>query len=135
MTCQILIPTVTTRIMGPVAWESVRHVLEISQALRLDLIVTDTRLINATNLALLNITKSNDTVNKNSKTGKMTVVVKAMKVFGSKYSNSRNSSFGKLLNKPNKWLNLKKEHPNRSKKHHNGLIEPITNVSERQVIK
>ncbi len=65
----------------------------------------------------------------------MTVVVKAMKVFGSKYSNSRNSSFGKMLNKPNKWLKLKDKHLTRSKKHHNGLREPINNVSERLVVK
>jgi hypothetical protein len=88
VTRQIVILTVT-RIMGPVARESVRHALKIRQALRLDSIVTVTCPIKATKLAL-NITKTNDIVNKHSKTGKMTVVVKAMKVFGSKYSNSRN---------------------------------------------
>jgi hypothetical protein len=92
--------------MGPIARESDRHALKIrQQALGLNLIVTDTRLIKATNLAL-NITKTNEIVNKNSKTDKMTVVVKAMKGVGSKYSNTRNSSFGKMLNKPNKWLKL-----------------------------
>jgi hypothetical protein len=50
---------------------------------------------------LLNITKNNEIVNKTSKTGKMTGVVKAMKAFGSKYSNSQKSSFRKMLNKPN----------------------------------
>jgi hypothetical protein len=55
-------------------------VLKIRQALGLNLIATDTRLIKATNLAL-NITKTNEIVNKYLKTGKMTVMVKAMKVF------------------------------------------------------
>ena len=64
----------------------------------------------------------------------MTVVVKAMKVFGSN-SNSRNTSFGKMLNMPNKWLTLKENHLNRSKKHHNGLRKPINDVSERLVVK
>ena len=54
------------------------------KALGLNLIVTDTRLIKVTNLAL-HINKSNEIVNKNSKAGKMTVVVKAMEDFGSKY--------------------------------------------------
>jgi hypothetical protein len=60
--------------MRPVAQESVRHALKIRQALRLDSIVTDTRPIKATNLAL-DITKTNEIINKNFKTGKMTVVV------------------------------------------------------------
>jgi hypothetical protein len=92
------------------------------------LIVPDTRPIKAANLDL-NIIKTN------SKTCKMTVVVKAMKTFGSKYSNSRDSSFGKILNKPNKWLNSKKKHLNRSKKHHTGLREPINYVSKRLAVK
>ena len=66
MTHRIVIPTVT-RVMRPVAWESVRHELKIRHALGLDLIVTDTRPIKATNLAL-HITKTNVIVNKNSKT-------------------------------------------------------------------
>ncbi len=73
MTHRTVIPTVT-RIMRPVAQESVRHALKIRQALRLDSIVTDTRPIKATNLAL-DITKTNEIINKNFKTGKMTVVV------------------------------------------------------------
>ena len=40
-----------------------------------------------------------------------------------------------MLNKPNKWLNLKKKHLNRSKMHHTGLREPIDDVNERLVVK
>ena len=40
-----------------------------------------------------------------------------------------------MLNKPNKWLNLKKKHLNRSKTHHNGLREPRDDVSKRLVVK
>jgi hypothetical protein len=47
------------------------------------LIVTYTHPIKATNVAL-EITKTNEIINKHSKTGKMTVVVKTMKVYGSK---------------------------------------------------
>ena len=47
------------------------------------LIVTDTHLIKATSLAS-EITKTTEIVNKNSKIGKMTVVVKTMKVNVSK---------------------------------------------------
>jgi hypothetical protein len=51
-------------------------------------------------------------------------------MFCSKYSNSQNSSFGKMLNKPNKWLKLEEKHLNRPEKHHNGLREPIDDVNE-----
>jgi hypothetical protein len=40
-----------------------------------------------------------------------------------------------MLNKPNKWLNLKKKYLSRSKMHHNGLREPRDNASERLVVK
>jgi len=43
----------------------------------------------------------------NSKTGKVTAVVAILKVFGGNTRNSRNANPGKLLNKPNKRLNLK----------------------------
>jgi len=40
-----------------------------------------------------------------------------------------------LLNKPNKRLNSKKEHLNRSLKHHAELIKSIGDTSERLVVK
>ncbi len=40
-----------------------------------------------------------------------------------------------MLNKPNKWLNLKKKDPNRSNKHLNGLSKPVSNVGERLIVK
>jgi len=40
-----------------------------------------------------------------------------------------------LLNKPNKRLNLKKKHLNRSLKRHNELSESIGNTSERLIVK
>ena len=73
----------------------------------IDLKCTDTRLIKATRTAL-GIAKADEKTIKNSKTGKVTAVVAIMKVFGSKIVNSRNTSYGKALIKPNKWLNLKK---------------------------
>jgi hypothetical protein len=80
MTCRIVILTVT-RIMRPIAHESVRHALRNGQALGLNLIVTDTHPIKATNLAL-NITKTYEIVSKNSKTGKMIVVVTNIRFLG-----------------------------------------------------
>jgi hypothetical protein len=65
------------------------------------LIATDTRPTIATNLAV-EITKTNEIVNKKSKTGKMTTVVKIMKVYASKLSNLQNASYRKMLNKPNR---------------------------------
>ncbi len=64
----------------------------------------------------------------------MTAVVAILKVFGDK-SNSRNFYPRKLLIKPNKWLNSKKKDLNQSNKHLNGLSEPISNVSERPIVK
>jgi hypothetical protein len=61
----------------------------------------------------------------------VTAVVTILKVFGDK-SNSRNS---KLLIKQNKLLNLKKEDLNQSNKHLNGLSEPVSDVSERLIVK
>ncbi len=54
---------------------------------------------------------------KKSKTGKVTAVVAILKVFGDKIGNSRNVNPGKLLNKPNKWLNSKIKALNRPNKH------------------
>jgi hypothetical protein len=48
--------------------------LKLDKLSGIDLIVTDTHPIKATNL-ILDITKTNEIVIKNSKTGKMTVVV------------------------------------------------------------
>ncbi len=76
---------------------------------------------------------TNKIVIKNSKTGKMTVVVNKQ-VLCSNYSNSRNASFGKMLNKPNTWLKFEEKHLNRAKMHCNGLREPIDNVSIRLVV-
>ncbi len=61
----------------------------------------------------------------------MTAAVAILKIFGDK-SNSRNS---KLLITPNKWLNSKKKDLNQSNKHLNGLSEPVSNVSERLIVK
>jgi hypothetical protein len=79
--------------------------LKYEQPMGIDLNPTDTPLIRATKLAL-DVIRANEIAIENSKTGKVTAVVTIiLKVFGNK-SNSRNS---KLLIKPNKWLNLKKE--------------------------
>jgi hypothetical protein len=73
----------------------------------IDLISTDTGPIQVTKLAL-NSTKTNEIAIGNSKTGKVTAADAIMDVFGSKNSSSRNASSKKMLNKPNKWLNLRK---------------------------
>ena len=52
--------------------------LKLDKLSGIDLIVTDTHPIKATNL-ILDITKTNEIVIKNSKTGKMTVVVNKLK--------------------------------------------------------
>ena len=104
--------------------------LKLEQPMGIDLKSTDTRLIKATKLAVDSI-RANKIAIENSKTGKVTAVVAILKVFGDK-SNSRNS---KLLIKPNKWLNSKKKDLNRSNKHLNGLSKPISNVSNRLIVK
>jgi hypothetical protein len=81
--------------------------LKLEQPSGIDLKSTDTHLINATKLALDSI-RANEIAIENSKTGKVTAVVRILKVFGDK-SNSRNSKPRKLLIKPNKWLNSKKK--------------------------
>ncbi len=40
-----------------------------------------------------------------------------------------------MLIKSNKWLNSKKKDLNQSNKHLNGLSEPVSNVSERPLVK
>jgi hypothetical protein len=88
----------------------------------------------AENSLALDITKTNEIATGDSKTGKMTVVVKTMTVFESKYGNLMKASSRKILNKPNKWLNSKKQHLNRSKKHHNDLSKPMNDVRERLLV-
>ncbi len=78
--------------------------LKLEQPTGIDLNSTDTRPIKATKLTLDTI-RAYEIAVENSKTGKVTVVVAILKIFGDK-SNSRNS---KLLIKPNKWLNSKKK--------------------------
>jgi hypothetical protein len=72
---------------------------------------TDTHPIKATRTAL-NIIKARQKATKNSETGKVTVVVAVMKIFGNKIVNSGNSKSGKMKMKPKIWLNLKKKHLN-----------------------
>jgi hypothetical protein len=81
--------------------------LKLEQPLDTDLKTTYTHPIKANKLAL-DIIRANKIAIENSKTGKVTAVVALLKVFGDK-SNSRNSNPGKLLIKPNKWLNSKKK--------------------------
>ncbi len=73
----------------------------------------DSRPIKATKLAL-DMIRANEITIENSETGKVTAVVAILKVFGGNTRNSRNTNPKKLLNKPNKRLNLKKKHLNRS---------------------
>ncbi len=64
----------------------------------------------------------------------MTAVVAVMKIFGNKIVNSRNSNSRKTSIKPNKWLNLKKKHPNRSKLHQKGFGKPISNATKGPIV-
>ncbi len=95
---------------------------------------TDTRPIKATKLAL-DFTRANEIAIETSKTGKVTTVVAILKVFGDKIGNSRNANPGKMLNKPNNWLNSKKKGLNRSSKHLGGFREPTNDTSERLIVK
>jgi hypothetical protein len=52
-----------------------------------------------------------------------------------KFGNSRDANPKKLLNKPNKRLNLKKKHLNRPLKCHDGLSESVSDTSERLIVK
>jgi hypothetical protein len=88
---------------------------------------TDTRPIKATKLALDTI-RANEIAIENAKTGKVTAVVAILKIFGDKFTNSRNANPEKLLNKPKKWLNPKKKHLKR-------LYEPNNDASKRQLVK
>jgi hypothetical protein len=64
----------------------------------------------------------------------MTVVVMKLKFFVVNIAIHRTLVLEKILNKPNKWIKLEETHLNRSKKHHNGLMEPIDYVNERLVV-
>jgi hypothetical protein len=90
--------------------------LKIDQPSGIHLDSTDTRPIKATKLALDTI-RANEIAIENTETGKVTAVVTMLKVFGDEINNSRNTNPKKLLNKPNKWLNLKKKALNRPNKH------------------
>jgi hypothetical protein len=94
----------------------------------------DTRPNKAAKLAI-DISKANEIAIETSKTGKVTAVVVILKVFGDKLNNSRNANPGKVLSKPNKWLNLKKKDLNRSSKHLGGFPEPANDASKRLVVK
>ena len=93
-----------------------------------------TRPIKATKLAL-DITRANEITIETSKTGKVTAVVAILKGFGDEPNNSRNTNPGKLLSKPNKWLNSKKKGLNRSSKHLGGFRKPANVASKRQIVK
>ena len=90
--------------------------LKIDQPSGIHLNSTDTHPIKATKLALDTI-RANEIAIENSKTGKVTAIVAILKVFADNTHNSRSANPGKLLNKPNKWLNLKIKALNRPKKH------------------
>jgi len=65
----------------------------------------------------------------------VTAVVAILKVVGDNTNNSRSANPGKLPNKPNKRLNLKKKHLNRSLKRPNELNESVRDISERLIVK
>ena len=73
--------------------------LKLEQPSGIDLKSTDTHPIKA----------ANEIAIETSRTGKLTAVVVILKVFGDKFTNSRNANPEKLLNKPNKWLHSKKK--------------------------
>jgi len=58
----------------------------------------------------------------------VTAVVAILKIFGENINNSRNANPKKLLNKPNKWLNLKE-------KGLKGLRESIDDASKIILVK
>ncbi len=64
--------------------------LKLEQPSGIDLISTDTRSIKATKLAL-DIIKANEITIEKAKTGQVTAVVAILKVFGDKFTNSRNT--------------------------------------------
>jgi len=111
--------------------------LKLEQPIGIHLISTDTRPIKSTKLAL-DTFRANEIAIENSKTGKVTAAVVAiLKIFGANVNNSRNANPKKLLNKPNKWLNLKKKKKalNRPKKHLKGLCESTNDASKGILVK
>jgi hypothetical protein len=65
----------------------------------------------------------------------VTAVVALLKIFGKNTNSSRNANPKKLLNKPNKWLNLKKKALNRPKKYLKGLRESTSDASKGILVK
>jgi hypothetical protein len=65
----------------------------------------------------------------------VTAVVALLKIFGENTNSSRNANLKKLLNKPTKWLNLKKKALNRPKKHQKGLRESTSDASKGILVK
>jgi len=108
--------------------------LKLKQPSGIHLKSTDTRPIKATKLALDTI-RANEIAIENSKTGKVTAVVAILKTFGDNIHNSQIADPGKLLNKPNKRLNLKKKHLSRSLKRHDKLSESVSDISKRLIVK
>ena len=90
---------------------------------------TDTRPIKATKLAL-DITRANEIAIENSKTGKVTLVVSILKVFGVTSYNSRNATPGKSLSKPNRRIKSQKKGLNRSFKHQGWFRKPPSDASK-----
>ena len=89
----------------------------------------DTRPSKATKLALDTI-RANEITIENSKTGKVSAVVAILKIFGYSINNPRNANPKKLLNKPNRRLNLKKKALNRPTTHLKELHERIDNAAK-----
>jgi len=108
--------------------------LKLEQPSGIHLKSTDTRPVKASKLALDAI-RANKIAIENSKTGKVTAIVAILKVVGGNTRNSRSANPGKLLKKPNKRLNSKKKHVNRSLKRHDDLSESVSNTSERLIVK
>jgi hypothetical protein len=131
VTHRILIPT---DIRSGRTGKLVEKRLKLEQPSGIHLKPTDTRPIKATKLALDTI-RANEIAIENFKTGRVTGVVAILKIFGDKICNSRNTNTEKLLNKPNKRLNLKKKGLNRPLKCHDGLSETISNTSKRLIVK
>ncbi len=62
-------------------------------------------------------------------------MVPILNVFGNKPNNSQNANPGKLLSKPKKWLNLKKQDLNRPSKHLGKFRELSSDTSKRLIVK
>jgi hypothetical protein len=96
--------------------------LKLEQPTGIHLKSTDTHPNKSTKLAL-DIIRANEIAIENSKFESDCCSCNT-KDIGDNFCNSRSTTPGKLLNKSNKWLNLKKQHLNRAKNHLKGLYEP-----------